>query len=228
MNGQTGQPLWRLPQWCGWLLIVAMHGAYLLAAGAGHVPWCIPYLEGCSSISAVGRQPPGELLFKGLMLPALVLMVYFWLLCHRWLARLPDVHSMRLSVMAVLGVVGALMLMLYVLSLGESGEPYRVMRRVGVNLGVGCSYLAQLLQYGLAHGVRLNRGWQRCHTWHVWLFLVLGVMKVLAEAVVPPPLYERVLEDSFEWVLLVLLSLYFFIVANLWKSTRFALRFSSK
>ena len=33
------------------LPLLASNGAYLLSAYEGHIPWCIPYIEGCTTIS---------------------------------------------------------------------------------------------------------------------------------------------------------------------------------
>ena len=37
------------------LPLAAIHLCYLLAAYLGHVPWCLPYVDSCTSISAAGR-----------------------------------------------------------------------------------------------------------------------------------------------------------------------------
>ncbi|MEE4110897.1 MAG: hypothetical protein V2I24_16210, partial [Halieaceae bacterium] len=70
---------------CALLPFVAVHIAYLLAADAGQVPWCNPYVDSCTSISATGRQPPASFVFKGVMLPCAMLIAVFWWLQWRWL-----------------------------------------------------------------------------------------------------------------------------------------------
>ena len=42
----------------GLLPLVCVHTTYLIAASHGHVPWCVPYWDSCTSISATGRQLP--------------------------------------------------------------------------------------------------------------------------------------------------------------------------
>ena len=36
--------------------IVFIHLTYLISAAQGYVPWCIPYIDSCTSISATGRH----------------------------------------------------------------------------------------------------------------------------------------------------------------------------
>ena len=52
------------------LPLVCIHLCYLVAANLGHIEWCVPYLENCTSISATGRKYPEFFIFKGLMIPA--------------------------------------------------------------------------------------------------------------------------------------------------------------
>ena len=39
----------------GLLPLLVVNIAYVMSAGGGHIPQCIPYLQGCTSISAAGR-----------------------------------------------------------------------------------------------------------------------------------------------------------------------------
>lgn len=226
---------WILPLLCGLFFLCSYHIAYLLSAAAGHVEWCFPYLQGCTSISAVGRQPPEELVFKGLMIPALSLSVIYWLICSRWLVflSLGKQARVRLTVMSWLGVAGALMLMMYVLALGEYGDAYRMMRRTGVNLGAGFTYLAQLLLYGLVSRhcrsvSGLTPGLLRLWAVQLWVTLVIGVSAQICKALVADAFYRAYLEDPFEWQVIGLLCAHFFIAAKAWKSTGFAITVRSE
>ena len=64
----------------GLLPILAAHAAYLLNIYAGSELdpryICQPYLEGCVSISRAARSGPGLLLFKSVMLPCAVLLLF--------------------------------------------------------------------------------------------------------------------------------------------------------
>lgn len=125
--------------------ILGIHAAYLASAAAGHIPTCLPYLEGCTSISAAGRHPPGSFLFRATMLPAAGLSLVFWSFSGSWLQALGDTRRTACKAVAALGAVGALFLVLYVTFLGSPGEFYNLMRRYGTTVYFSFTYLAQLL-----------------------------------------------------------------------------------
>ena len=77
-----------LPLWTGILPIVAIHATYVVAAIEGYVPWCIPYIDSCTSISATGRNGTAFFLFKATMIPSAVLLYFFWRQASRLLAEL--------------------------------------------------------------------------------------------------------------------------------------------
>ena len=68
--------------------LVAIHSCYLLAAQNGHVPWCLPYIDSCTSISATGRHRPESLVFRAAIMPSAALMLVYWTLVERWLRTL--------------------------------------------------------------------------------------------------------------------------------------------
>ncbi|HEX4895348.1 MAG TPA: hypothetical protein VFV11_03355 [Solimonas sp.] len=125
--------------WLTGLALLAVHAAYLLSASAGRVPWCWPYIEGCTSISRAARHGEANLLFKLLMLPHAVLLAAFW-----W--RLAAALASPLPVvMRATGMAGAAFLALYVLTLGADGGLYGWMRRYGITGFFGLTLLAECL-----------------------------------------------------------------------------------
>jgi len=133
----------------GLLPILAAHAAYLLNIHAGtHLApefICVPYFDGCVSISRAARSGPGLLLFRGLMLPDVFLLLLTWEYVRRWLLSLAACSRKRAWTIAALGMIGALFLVFYVTSLGTEGEWYRWQRRYGVTVYFGGTALAQLL-----------------------------------------------------------------------------------
>jgi len=129
----------------GLLPVIGINLSYMIAAATGAVPACIPYIDGCTSISATGRQPPASWLFKPALYASALAMVVFWLHAGRWLISLgePSRHC-RLALVWV-GIIGALALAVYVYNLGIAGDVYKLMRRYGINIYFGFTYLAQLL-----------------------------------------------------------------------------------
>ena len=53
-----------LPLFIGLVPLIGVHTAYLIAVDYGYLQLCIPYLDGCTSISGTGRYPPASFLFK--------------------------------------------------------------------------------------------------------------------------------------------------------------------
>src|SRR4030067_2814682 len=129
----------------GILPIISANIAYLVAAQLGHLSWCIPYLDGCASISATGRQAPESLFFRATMIPAAVLMMAYWRLNYEWLLINGDRNSLAGVAMLWLGTTAAVFLVIYTVALGHIGEEYALPRRIGGTLFFGFSYLVQLL-----------------------------------------------------------------------------------
>lgn len=127
------------------LPLSAIHLCYLLAAQAGHVPWCVPYLESCTSISATGRQAPESHVFRAIIIPSAAALMVYWSLVHEWVKALNNRGAGLRRTMLVFGVIAALGLIAYVAVLGEMGQEYRLQRRIGVMFFYGFTIIAQLL-----------------------------------------------------------------------------------
>jgi hypothetical protein len=117
---------------------------YWISASLGEVPTCIPFLEGCTSISGAARRDPSIHLFRALMLPTATVIGAYWLLVRAWLRHLGD-SGQSGNWIAVLGLVGALFLVLYIVFLGTDGRAYELMRRYGVTVFFAFTALAQLV-----------------------------------------------------------------------------------
>lgn len=202
-------PLWPLPLLLTLLFLVAAHAAYLLSIHGGHVPACIPYLDGCVSISRAARHGWGNHLFQLLVIPCAVLHALVWWLARHWL------RSGR--VMLSLGVISAVALAVYATFLGTEGEAYRFLRRYGVVVYFGFGYLAQLalmrrasLAMALAAGVITSMSWISI------AMLALGVANVVAGVVVDEPSEKDRWENVFEWWLGLLMVGWYAVLAIGW------------
>lgn len=118
------------------LPVVAVNACYVIASQAGHVPVCLTYVDGCTSISATGRYGVTYWLFKLTMLPVSVLLVLFW----SWLAR----ERLLGRAAYIAGITGAAFLVLYIVFLGTQGDVYRLMRRYGVFVYFLGTFIAQI------------------------------------------------------------------------------------
>lgn len=199
----------------GLLPLLCVHLTYAVAASFGHVDWCVPYWDSCTSISATGRELPEKLLFKLLMLPASLCAFVFWWLADNWLRVALGTAS---RAMVLTGSIAALFLMLYVVALGESNE-YRWARQTGIILFFSLTYVAQLCFL-----VRLARTphpvpvVQRTVHWQnlaALTLLAIGLLSVVLDAMWAD--YDSV-EDAFEWVMMLFIALQFCSHYPLWKS----------
>lgn len=125
--------------------IVVVHICYALSVQAASVPLCMPYFEGCTSISRAARHGLANHVFKAVMLPTAALIAVFWCVAAAWLQIRAQPRARRIAVMRGIGVIGALFLILYAAFLGADGEVYRWMRRYGVTVYFSFTVLAQML-----------------------------------------------------------------------------------
>jgi hypothetical protein len=214
----------------GLLPIVAAHGAYLLNVFLGGELEssfvCIPYSEGCVSISRAARSGPGLLLFRWVMLCSVPLLLLTWVFARSWLSSVAAPVNRRGRAMAALGVIAALFLVLYVTALGHEGEWYQWQRRYGVTLYFGGTALAQLMFAGMLwplRGVLLEGRLRRpimVLTSLVCLQWVLGVASLLKRLVLHDPALIDRIENVIEWWFALAMSLAFIAMAQLLRGQR--------
>lgn len=124
---------------------VAVHSAWIVSSMQNAIPTCIPYLEGCVTISRAARSSGAVYFFKICLGISSPLLVWYWLQMYEWIRPLAYKRSRGIKSMRFLGIVGAVFLLLYVIFLGTEGEYYRWMRRYGVTIYFSFTALAQIL-----------------------------------------------------------------------------------
>ena len=225
--GSITYPAAIVPLLTGLLPILAINGIYLVAALQGHVPWCMPYWDSCSSISATGRSGAGFYLFKGLMIPAAVLLAINWLVCRAWIAARFDALRSRDNWMLAAGVVAAVCLVLYVVALGAAGDAMRLQRRIGVILYFTLTYLAQLLLASRLRNAAEPHDTDPLVSWQLrlaGLILAIGLLTLALDLTLPN--YDDY-EDAFEWIIALLVHVNFLLIAKHMARTGFVLRFEA-
>ena len=198
---------------------LAVQLSYLLAADAGSVPWCFPYIDSCTSISATGRSGTASYVFRGAMLPASILIAAFWWLHWRWMRDVVSTSHLRPLSMLWLGWIACVGLVLYVSVLGEAGDLWRLQRRIGTVLFFSFTFLAQLL---LAAELRnlpthVATAAPSVGRWLLrlcWIMLCIGVFSVVIQTI--DERWHDAIEDGIEWQLALLLQLNFLICSRLW------------
>lgn len=210
-------PLYWVPLMMAVLGLVGVHLSYGIAVAMDHIVLCNPYWDSCTSISRTGRKPPEKLVFKGFIMPVMMLGLLFWVVLGSWLRRRVGVGRS----LQVLGVIANTFVILYIVALGE-GSDYNLLRRTGVILFFGLTLFAQLLfvyycqRYLLP--VSRNPPAIRCyrvmHALAIVTFIVC-ILSVLLSAFYSG--YHRI-DDAFEWNIALLMNAHFFVHVFLWRA----------
>jgi hypothetical protein len=214
------------------LPLFAVNAAYIISVNAELVPRCIPYIEGCTSISRAARQGDAIFLFRASMIVHAVLLMWYWRFAQCWLNKLRIEQAISrgkrsAQIMCWLGVVGAFFLILYADYLGSSGGFYRFMRRHGVLFYFTLTPLAQLIMVSqlyklkkLAPDLDIKFGVLRYQLGILLLMLLMGLISVLLGYLYGSS-FER--ENIIEWNYATLLTAYFAGSVLMWKNLRWKL-----
>lgn len=223
--GYAGRMLIRgLPLIAGIAPIAGITLAYWLGVSNDVLPACIPYVDGCTSISATGRYMPGSLLFRAVMLPQSLLLVVVWYLTAHWL-RVIAPSSKAAGTVMLSGFFGALCLVLYVTFLGTKGPIYEFMRRFGIYFYFIGTAVAQLtLAFALlGHAKRSAELSLRksavAMLWLCGLPFGLGILNLVLKAVLED---ADMAENRIEWISALLMQGYFVVLYLAWRHTGFS------
>lgn len=208
----------RLP----WLLValpmVAVHLSYLISAGNGYVPWCIPYIDGCTSISRAARHGYANILFKALMLPYAALLAVFWHQMADWLLSLRPDAGKRSRGVRLLGMTAALFLVLYTVFLGIDGEFYQWLRRYGITVFFGFSVLGQMLTLALLHPLL-----QEHRALRYSMFSFCGLLLTLGLLSLPLQHFSdnaKAAMNALEWIYAGLMTFFYALVGRAFRVNR--------
>ncbi|WP_099033827.1 hypothetical protein [Lacimicrobium alkaliphilum] len=206
----SGSRLWLFGLFVAILPMLTIHLSWLASSVQGHLGWCNPYWLDCHSVSATGRYGLGYFIFKGGMIPALVTLSLYWWLNQQWLNRLQAKNSQTLC---VLGGIASVALLIYTLSLGHVGDTFYLLRRTGVIVYLGLTFIAQLLlSAALARHITQGKVLLRLSI----ATLAIALFSLLLDAL--PAVDYKSMDDAFEWLLILLLNLHALFVAWLWKT----------
>ena len=230
-EGEPGRPatrLWWLPLLAGALPLTGIALAFPLAVGEGQFPGCNPLIEGCVSISRAARHGLPNHLFRALLLPAAVLQGLVWWLAVPWLRALGSPSTRLLRWVPWLGLAAMVFLILYGTFLGTEGTWYRWMRRYGVIFYFGFTCILMLIVSGAVHRAAAASGVSRAAA-RVLLALclalpLLGVANSVAPLFIADPVAVDRFENATEWWGGLVFTLFFGMIAVLWRRTGYAMR----
>ena len=201
---------------------------YLLSAYEGFVPWCIPYIEGCTTISQAARSGDAIFVFRATMMVYAVLLIWFWIYAKQWLDLLYGHATKRSHAMLWLGIIGAVFLMVYIDFLGTTGEVNRFMRRHGILMFFICTPLAQILMLREHYNLlpSLSKGTLKPSVLRFQLVVVILILIVGAISgamdVTHSKSYES--ENIVEWNFSLLMNIYFLGMVFIWRDYRYLLK----
>ena len=217
--------LWFLPVLGALLPALAAIVALRISVAQEFVAACNPFIDGCVSISRAARYGLANHVFRALVLPAAVLQSLTWVLCAAWLARC-GANGNSLRWIAGLGVLAGVCLVLYGSFLGTEGEAYRWMRRYGVIVYFGFTYLCMAITAahlrGIASAGRQSMPVKLDAALVVLLAatLLAGLASAFISRLTDDEAFANRMENIFEWYAGAAFTLYFAGLGWLWRSTR--------
>ena len=114
--------------------------SYIVSVQFNLVESCIPFFEGCTSISRAGRNFPVKIFFKPTMYLYAIFLFLYW---YKFLEKLKnfEIKEKKFYFFAFFSVV---FLILYITFLGE-GKIYNFFRRVGIYIYIFLIVISQFL-----------------------------------------------------------------------------------
>jgi hypothetical protein len=209
------------------LPLLASNGAFLLSAYEGLIPWCMPYIDGCTTISQAGRSGNTIFYYRALVFPYGVLLILFWVYSKEWLELLHGHTIKAAQTILWLGVIGSIALLIYIDFLGTTGEINRLMRSTGAMLYFTLIPLAQSLllyqHYKILRNkpeVSISPKVLQYQLIILLLMLLIGVISIVL-VVTDNITYE--IENIVEWNFSLLVNLYCAGMVLIWKDYRHVL-----
>ena len=205
--------------------IIAAHGAFFISLWQGVANECVPYFEGCISISGAARNGDAIFLFRGLMMPTAAFLVIFWYLQSIWLKQIT--HKPH-PVVFTLGTIGAVFLVLYADFLGTEGDFYEFMRRYGITFYFAMTILAQMLSIRSLQKVKdtlelKTKRYLSIQFLLITIYWVLGIANVVIKATGVS--WADQSENIIEWHFALYMSFFFGLTAMMWKRSGFEFQF---
>ena len=213
-----------LPYWAAIVPLVTVNVCYVVAIGLDHLPACIPYFTGCTSVSSTGRIAPESLIFRAGMLPSALIVALFWHRCATFL-RLGGQSGSRLVTLQVLGVIAALSLVVYAVTLGFEDNAYRQLRRAGIigfALGTFTAEVSLIIFYRPMRTATTEKLWR----WLIILCVALPLLSVASEIAKWAGAPRHGANNTVAWNAFVVASAYYAVVARIWWQHGFSSQFT--
>jgi len=211
---------------CCFLPLVSVHLTLMISIASENLHACIPYWSYCHSISATGRQYPEFFVFKALLIPSAVFMSIYWLLMHHWLQRITQ-NKQSPALITSMGIVASLALIVYTVTLGAPGDSYALARRIGVVFYFAFTSFAHLILLRYLDKIDTRALGIVSEQNKITVICALLVISAIASAIIGM-LWEGWdnWENAYEWWFSLAMIALFYLVARMWRKTRYQLALS--
>lgn len=196
---------------CFWISHLTFWITLVMGFYTGNTDVCLPYLTGCTSITATGIPDPQAFVFRGGLIAACVLFILWWYAMQAWLLQLaPQRPIMTVRYMVSVGVLSSVCLIVAtaVLRPDKANLPW-TLHTVGAALFFLISLLVQTrvtfwLRQLQKTGVDVGRSltFKSVLVAKQWLWLVVMVVLQLLDT-------DDQWKNVVEWWMALLIGLYY-------------------
>ena len=199
-----------------WVVIVPLatiNICYPIAVAFEHVSACIPYLEGCTSVSSTGRNAPESLIFKTGMLSSAIVLALLWHQCADFLRR-GGQATWRVNLLRVLGFLAALSLAIYAVTVGLKTDELRFLTRMGVN-GFAISNLFIEITFIVLYKPMRIIATQKLFRWLIVFCIAIPLLGVAVEVAKWAGAPKHPSDNTVAWNAFVMVSAYYAVMARI-------------
>lgn len=193
--------------------LIGISAAYWIGARHEHLPDCNPWFDGCTSISSTGRYPPGDRVFRAVMLTQAAWLAVTWYLAALWLRSIVPSGRPDRTVLAA-GFIGAAALVVYVSYLASNDPFYEIMKRYGIYLYFAGTALAQVAVSASIAPSRL----QKIMLVFCLTPFALGIFNVVHKYLIHD---INSMENRIEWFAALFMQLWFITLFLAWRRAGF-------
>ena len=191
--------------------------SYIVSVRLGLVSLCVPNIEGCTSISRVGRYEPVKFFFKPLMYLFSLLLFLYWRENYLKLKLLVK-NNRHIKITYIFGIISVLFLVLYIFFLGESNI-YRFFRKTGIYIYILFTIIAQLL---LAIQYFKLKNQPSFNYKFIKIKLALSILLISFGIIFLPVLIIKIenfpeIKNLISWNYFLFLQIYYFMTFLCWK-----------
>ena len=189
--------------------------SYLLSLSFEYVPFCIPNIDGCTSISRTGRYYPVNVFFKLSLFLSGFLVFFYW---YKNFIFFKKYKFVLMNYAFILSIISIIFLFLYLIFLGESSY-YKFFRKVGIFIYILFSIISELfLSIIYYKTIKINRF---LNTFFIKFKLNLSIILIGLAIILFPLMVMKInniseLRNMISWNYFLLIQVNFLITFLIW------------